>query len=225
MTASASHSARPSPATCTCQGSPSAITTASLPGARHWPSSAARVDRTFPFAQLHAALDHRVARRPFGHSCLVSRHESYGGTLVFDRGRGKKPSRSNRALELFASPEAVGSGRRALTAIKAARPAGRILPTMVEIEVRLFNSLARYARRQGPCFPLRLAPAATVGDALAQLAIPRRRIFVLWLNGHNIKAGVGFDAAIEEHLPLASGDVLALSGPIPYSSAYGTPVC
>jgi hypothetical protein len=100
-----------------------------------------------------------------------------------------------------------------------------MLGGMVEIEVRLFNSLARYARHQAPRFPLRLAPAATVGDALARLAIPRRRIFVLWLNGRNIKAGVGFDAAIEEHRPLTSGDVLALSGPVPYSSAYGTPVC
>lgn len=99
------------------------------------------------------------------------------------------------------------------------------LARMVEIEIRLFNSLARYAPAPGGRFTLRLPAAATVGDALARLDVPRERIFVLWLNGRSLKEGVGFDAAIEEQRGLASGDVLALSGPVPYSTAYGTPVC
>ena len=96
---------------------------------------------------------------------------------------------------------------------------------MIEIEVRLFNSLTRYAPRRRARFPLRLPATATVADALARLPVPRERIFVLWLNGHNLKEGVGFGAAIEEQRQLAGGDVLALSGPVPYSTAYGTPVC
>ena len=96
---------------------------------------------------------------------------------------------------------------------------------MVEIEVRLFNSLARYAPKRGAPFMLRLPAGADVGTALARLGIPRGRIFVLWLNGFNLKEGVGFDAPIELARTLASGDILALSGPVPYSTAYGTPVC
>ena len=112
-----------------------------------------------------------------------------------------------------------------MIAIKERLALDRILRAMVEIEIRLFNSLGRYAPSAGHRFALRLPGAATVGDALARLAIPRGRIFVLWLNGRNLKEGVGFAAAIEEQTALASGDVLALSGPIPYSTAYGTPVC
>jgi hypothetical protein len=52
-----------------------------------------------------------------------------------------------------------------------------------------------------------------------------RASFVLWLNGRNLEEGVGFDAVIEDWQALVSGDVLALSGPVPYSTAYGTPVC
>ncbi len=112
-----------------------------------------------------------------------------------------------------------------MTAVKEPGALGAIFAVMVEIEVRLFNSLARYAPGTGARFALRLPATATVADALARLDVPRERIFVLWLNGLNLKQGVGFDAAIEERRPLANGDVLALSGPVPYSTAYGTPVC
>jgi hypothetical protein len=112
-----------------------------------------------------------------------------------------------------------------LTAIKAAAPAVANLGGMVEIEVRLFNSLGRYAPGRGWRFPLRLPTPATVGAALARLPVPRAQIFVVWVNGHNVKRGVGFDAPIDEGHALAPGDVLALSGPVPYSTAYGTPVC
>ncbi|MDX1594164.1 MAG: hypothetical protein R3298_07940 [Gammaproteobacteria bacterium] len=100
-----------------------------------------------------------------------------------------------------------------------------ILRVMIEIEIRLFNSLARYAPSRDARFALRLPDTATVADALRRLQIPRGRIFVLWLNGLNLKEGVGFEAEIESGRPLSSGDILALSGPIPYSTAYGTPVC
>jgi hypothetical protein len=112
-----------------------------------------------------------------------------------------------------------------LTAVKDRRDAAATLAVMIEIEIRLFNSLARYAPVRGARYTMRLPMAATVGDALGRLGVPRERIFVLWLNGRNLKEGVGFDAPIEERRGLSGGDVLALSGPVPYSTAYGTPVC
>ena len=110
-------------------------------------------------------------------------------------------------------------------AVKESAPGPDTLGGMVEIEVRLFNSLARYAPGRQGRFALRVARPATVRSALARLAIPRERIFVLWLNGRNLKEGVGFTAAIDGDQALVDGDVLALSGPVPYSTAYGTPVC
>ena len=96
---------------------------------------------------------------------------------------------------------------------------------MIEIEVRLFNSLQRYAADARGRIALQLPAPATLGDALARLPVPAERIFVAWVNGYSVKQGVGFDAALECERPLAAGDVVALSGPVPFSRGYGTPVC
>lgn len=90
---------------------------------------------------------------------------------------------------------------------------------MIEIELRLFNSLARYGRSG----PLQIQQKTTVGDVLKRLAIPEHKIYVSWLNGHNISTALG--GAVESHRELRAGDVLALSGPVPFSRSYGTPVC
>lgn len=90
---------------------------------------------------------------------------------------------------------------------------------MIEIELRLFNSLRRYARAG----KIQVPKGATVGDVVTQLPIPRHEIYVSWLNGHNIMASLGGTLEIEHRLH--AGDVLALSGPVPFSRSYGTPVC
>ncbi|MCP3663380.1 MAG: hypothetical protein GY696_12945 [Gammaproteobacteria bacterium] len=87
----------------------------------------------------------------------------------------------------------------------------------MKIEVRLFNSLGRYGVNS-----LQLPDAATVDLALSNLAIPESEIYLTLLNGRNIMTALGGD--IERHHPLTDGDVLALSGPVPFSRAYGAPV-
>lgn len=89
----------------------------------------------------------------------------------------------------------------------------------IEIELRLFNSLCRY----GAGGPLRVPKKATVGEVVNRLAIPSHEIYVSWLNGHNIMQSLG--GVLEAEHALAPGDVLALSGPVPFSRSYGTPVC
>ena len=93
----------------------------------------------------------------------------------------------------------------------------------MEIEVRLFNSLTRYAGKRNPVrleMPLR----ATVGDLLRRLPVPESEIFLLTHNGRNLMLGFGFGSGIETSKELVDGDVVALSGPIPFSRGYGSPV-
>jgi len=85
----------------------------------------------------------------------------------------------------------------------------------VEIEVRLFNSLRRYGPRK-----LELPRESRVEDAVKRLAIPLPEIHVALLNGRNIMSG----GNIEGFHRLEDGDVLALSGPVPWSKGYGSAV-
>ncbi len=94
---------------------------------------------------------------------------------------------------------------------------------MIEIEVARFNSLHPGG---APPSPVRLVlpEGATVGDALERVTDGGERPFLVLLNGRNILRGFGPTADVEHHLPLRDGDRLALSGPIPYSRGYGSPV-
>lgn len=92
---------------------------------------------------------------------------------------------------------------------------------MATIEVRLFNSLSKYARP--PRFQLTL-DNPTVAGALQALRLPESEIFLLLHNGRNIMRGFGFNSGIETEHRLTDGDVLAFSGPVPFSRGYGAPV-
>ncbi|NIM28195.1 MAG: hypothetical protein GTO67_12610 [Gammaproteobacteria bacterium] len=94
---------------------------------------------------------------------------------------------------------------------------------MIRLEVRLFNSLARYAENGNP-LPLTLPEGSTIGDALRHLAVPEGEIFLLTLNGHNVMRGFGPGSGIETERALREGDVLSFSGPVPFSRGYGSPV-
>ncbi len=93
---------------------------------------------------------------------------------------------------------------------------------MIEIEVCLFNSLSRYAPQSTP-FRLSLPRGTSAAELPRRLRIPPGEIFVAWRNGRNIMTTFG--GAFEDDVVLEHGDRLALSGPVPYSRAYGAPVC
>ncbi len=92
----------------------------------------------------------------------------------------------------------------------------------VAIEVRLFNSLARFGRRNGDRLTLTLPAGSTIGDVLATLAIPASEVHLALRNGSDVTpslhTGVNTERAVDD------GDVVALSGPVPYSWGYGAPV-
>ena len=93
---------------------------------------------------------------------------------------------------------------------------------MIEVEVHLYNSLVRFVAKYEP-LRLTLPDGAAPAEVARRLGIPEWEIFAAWRNGHNILQSFG--GSFEEGVVLGDGDRLALSGPIPFSRAYGAPVC
>lgn len=91
----------------------------------------------------------------------------------------------------------------------------------ISVELRLFNRVQRHAGGAPTRRCLDLPPGATVGEVLGALAIPADEIFIAFVNGRDISAAPGEPGL--GHV-LDEGDVLALSGPVPYSWGYGAPV-
>jgi hypothetical protein len=94
----------------------------------------------------------------------------------------------------------------------------------IAIEVRLFNSLTKHAGPEGPVRRLELEAGATVGDVVDRLRLPPADVFLVLRNGRDISPGVYGGGLINREATLDEGDVLAFSGPVPYSFGYGSPV-
>ncbi|MGB0681648.1 MAG: MoaD/ThiS family protein [Magnetovibrionaceae bacterium] len=92
----------------------------------------------------------------------------------------------------------------------------------LKIEVRLFNSLSPYLNKPGGRELLEVPAGTTVEDIIRRFDIPRDKIFLILVNGRDISPGLV--GAIRTSYPLEEGDVLALSGPVPFSYGYGAPV-
>ena len=92
----------------------------------------------------------------------------------------------------------------------------------IEVEVRLFNSLTRFAGTGGPCRTLLIPAGSTIGDILGQLRIPPGQVFLALRNGRDVTASLYTDLNTERTVD--DGDVVAFSGPVPYSWGYGSPV-
>jgi hypothetical protein len=93
---------------------------------------------------------------------------------------------------------------------------------MPTIEVHLYNTLVKYGPGNRP-FHLEVAVGAQPADVARHLGIPLTEIFVAWRNGRNLM--VALHGPIESGIVLGDGDRLAFSGPVPFSRAYGAPVC
>lgn len=92
----------------------------------------------------------------------------------------------------------------------------------VTIEVRLFNSLHRYAAAEGGKMPLSLPAGSSIGDILQTLGIPADKVYLALRNGRDVTPSLR--TALNTDVVLDEGDVIALSGPVPYSWGYGSPV-
>ncbi len=86
----------------------------------------------------------------------------------------------------------------------------------MEIEVRMFNTMTRYAKGRGARCRLSLDAEATVGDVLSQLGIPSGEVYLVMVNGRQITPRVA-GSLVWTSRPLQNGDVVALSGPVPFT--------
>ncbi len=93
----------------------------------------------------------------------------------------------------------------------------------ITVEVRLFNSVAKAAGEGGSVRQLTLPAGGRVGDVVQALNIPKSAVFLALVNGRDVTPGL-IGAEIRTGHELEDGDVVALSGPVPYSYGYGAPV-
>lgn len=92
---------------------------------------------------------------------------------------------------------------------------------MVAVRAKLFNSVIPAG--SGPrLHDLTFAVGSTLGDLVHALGIKKTAIFIVWANGRDVTKRLG--DSINLDYVLTDGDEIALSGPIPYSWGYGSPV-
>lgn len=94
----------------------------------------------------------------------------------------------------------------------------------IRIETRFFNTLTAYAPAGQQRLGLELGAGATVGDLIRMFRIPKNEIFLVLSNGRDITPGLYEAGAVNENAVIDDGDVIALSGPVPYSYGFGAPV-
>lgn len=94
---------------------------------------------------------------------------------------------------------------------------------VVRVEARLFNSLSKYAGTKSWRQSFTLPAGSTLADVVAGCGLPRSEIFLILLNGRDVSAGLVGDP-VNLAPVLADGDVVAFSGPVPYSYGYGAAI-
>ena len=92
----------------------------------------------------------------------------------------------------------------------------------VTVEIRLFNSLNRYSDNGLEPLKMEMAAGCSVGDVLRALSIPVDKVYLALRNGRDVTPSL--HACVNEDAVLDDGDILGLSGPVPYSWGYGSPV-
>lgn len=93
----------------------------------------------------------------------------------------------------------------------------------ISIETRLFNSLSQYAQAGRWRQSLTLPPGSSIGDLVRLLGLPYPEIFLVMRNGRDVTPGLVGDR-VSLDVELNDGDVIAFSGPVPYSYGFGAPV-
>ena len=94
----------------------------------------------------------------------------------------------------------------------------------ISIEVRFFNSLAKYSGGDGLVRRLDVPASETIGALVERFGMPRTEIFLVLRNGRDISPGLYMGGNVNVEAGLSDGDVVAFSGPVPYSYGYGAPV-
>jgi len=89
------------------------------------------------------------------------------------------------------------------------------------VRAKMFNSIK--APDGGPRLRnITMNAGDTLNDLVTALGIDKKALFIVWANGRDVTKRLG--AQINLDYVMEDGDEIALSGPIPYSWGYGSPV-
>ena len=91
----------------------------------------------------------------------------------------------------------------------------------VRVQVKMYNSVSRFAGKKGMFRELEFPAGSDMHDVLKHLNIPFDEVFLIFVNGRDITPELG---QVRTTYVLEDKDVIALSGPVPYSWGYGAPV-
>ena len=89
----------------------------------------------------------------------------------------------------------------------------------MQFEVRFFNSMRRYSGGRLSHL-VEASDRPTILDVVRSLGIPPHDVHLVFHNGKVI----GHSVADTATTLIAQGDTVGLSGPVPFSRGYGTPV-
>ena len=92
----------------------------------------------------------------------------------------------------------------------------------LRVEVRVFNSVAAASKLASGAHHIELPPGSTIADVIERLGIRLDKVFLVLRNGRDVTPTLRGPLNVEEFLE--DGDVIAFSGPVPYSAGYGAPV-
>jgi hypothetical protein len=92
----------------------------------------------------------------------------------------------------------------------------------IRVEVRLFNSIAVANGGAAPRH-MEIPVGCTLRELAGTVGIVLADVFLVLVNGRDITGGLVGDP-VNGARELADGDVVAFSGPVPYSFGYGAPV-
>ncbi|MDV7339328.1 hypothetical protein RYZ26_06975 [Terasakiella sp. A23] len=92
----------------------------------------------------------------------------------------------------------------------------------ITVSVRLFNAMHTHGDPDAVKNPMTYPAGTTVGDIFRDLKLPKEHLFLILVNGRDISPGLVGDLYFNHELE--EGDVVAFSGPVPYSYGYGAPV-
>jgi len=107
--------------------------------------------------------------------------------------------------------------------VSAAAPIGHNIGAAgIRLEIRAFNSMTRFCDRETIAEPRCYPAGTTIAEVAADLGIPPAEIYLVLVNGRDVSPGLVGQVRFAHELE--DGDVVAFSGPVPYSYGYGSPV-
>jgi len=93
---------------------------------------------------------------------------------------------------------------------------------LIKFEVRFFNSLSKFRPQGNGTCVVTLPAGSTVAHVLEQFGVSEDDVYLVLCNGHDVTPSL--KEGIRAGFMMDDGDIIALSGPVPYSWGYGAPV-